>query len=148
MERPSLDKFTWTLPEYEGRYDADIEATLHHDRVEFVMYTYNPNYGGAAGIGTLSFATLLASGPPEPLTRAMCGDLLHEVERRSQRWDQLPPVSVAGPQFSLCPSCDGGRACWLCRGSGLLSTGDRCGECLGRRYCIGCDGAGIIPKGP
>lgn len=62
-----------------------------------------------------------------------------------RNWE-IPPVTDAGPQFDLCPSCDGQRVCWLCKGKGLLSTGKQCGECLGRTRCIGCDGAGVIPK--
>ncbi len=61
---------------------------------------------------------------------------------------ELPPVTQPGPQFELCPSCDGRRVCWLCKGTAVLSTGKQCGECLGRKACIGCDGAGVIAKTP
>lgn len=60
---------------------------------------------------------------------------------------RLPPVTEAGPGFELCPSCGGLRACWLCKGKGVLSTGKQCRECLGRKCCIGCEGAGVIPRG-
>lgn len=57
----------------------------------------------------------------------------------------LPGPADLGPGFETCPSCAGERVCWLCRGAGVLSSGQLCRECMGRRYCIGCDAAGVIP---
>lgn len=70
------------------------------------------------------------------------------MTERPPRWDELPPVTEAGPGMMICTVCDGHRRCWLCRGAGVLSNGKGCGECLQRKYCIGCDGDGLMPRAP
>ena len=63
MTREGIEaRFEWAI-DSPGE-QASMVAEVHRGGVVFTMWTSNPQYGGAAGAGALTFAELLAQGPP------------------------------------------------------------------------------------
>jgi hypothetical protein len=71
--------YDWAFPGGDGGYDMNVEAFVEGGKVRFVVETRNPIYGGRDHAGTFTFAELLEQGPPDPLSRELCVELLTDV---------------------------------------------------------------------